>query len=112
MAELYIDLQVQRPNFVGVHVSGDGYLADLYRSIVKAFTPHAKDVEIDVTPCLPNPIPPDLDRYTQIVTLIAFCWIMAIFEPYGLRLRHVVMCKYYPERAKQRAAWLYNHIIR
>jgi len=35
MADVYIDLQVQRPNFVGVHVSGDGYLADLYRSIVK-----------------------------------------------------------------------------
>ncbi|KYN11324.1 DC-STAMP domain-containing protein 2 [Trachymyrmex cornetzi] len=107
-----IETKVQRPNFVGVHVSGDGYLADLYRSIVKAFTPHAKDTEIDVIPCLPDPIPPDLDRYTQIVTLIAFCWIMAIFEPYGLRLRHVVLCKYYPERAKQRAAWLYNHIIR
>ncbi|KYN04262.1 DC-STAMP domain-containing protein 2 [Cyphomyrmex costatus] len=107
-----IETKVQRPNFVGVHVSGDGYLADLYRSIVKAFTPHAKDTEIDVIPCLPDPIPPDLDRYTQIVTLIAFCWIMAIFEPYGLRLRHVVMCKYHPERAKQRAAWLYNYIIR
>ncbi|KAG5324991.1 DCST2 protein, partial [Pseudoatta argentina] len=107
-----IETKVQRPNFVSVHVSGDGYLADLYRSIVKVFTPHAKDIEIDTIPCLPDPIPPNLDRYTQIVTLIAFCWIMAIFEPYGLRLRHVVMCKYHPERAKQRAAWLYNHIIR
>ncbi|XP_026828449.1 uncharacterized protein LOC105277385 [Ooceraea biroi] len=107
-----IETKVQRPSSVGVYVSGNGYLADLYRSIVKAFTPHAKDPEIDMMPCLPDPIPPDLDRYTQIVTLIAFCWIMAIFEPYGLRLRHVVMCKYHPERAKQRAAWLYNHIIR
>ncbi|CAL1680219.1 unnamed protein product [Lasius platythorax] len=107
-----IETKVQRPNSVGVYVSGNGYLADLYRSIVKAFTPHAKDAEIDMTPCLPDPIPPDLDRYTQIATLIGFCWIMAIFEPYGLRLRHVVMSKYHPERAKQRAAWLYNHIIR
>ncbi|XP_067203088.1 trichohyalin-like isoform X1 [Linepithema humile] len=107
-----IEMKVQRPNSVGVYVSGNGYLADLYRSIVKAFTPHAKDTEIDLMPCLPDPIPPDLDRYTQIATLIVFCWIMAIFEPYGLRLRHVVMCKYHPERARQRAAWLYNHIIR
>ncbi|XP_072766623.1 uncharacterized protein [Anoplolepis gracilipes] len=106
------ETKVQRPNSVGVYVSGNGYLADLYRSIVRAFTPHAKDAEIDITPCLPNPIPPDLDRYTQIMMLIGFCWIMAIFEPYGLRLRHVVMCKYHPERAKQRAAWLYNHIMR
>lgn len=63
-------------------------------------------------PCLPDPIPPDLDRYIQIVSLIIFCWIMTFFEPYGLRLRHVVMCYYHPDRAKQRAVWLYNHIIR
>ncbi|EFN90000.1 DC-STAMP domain-containing protein 2 [Harpegnathos saltator] len=107
-----IETKVQRPNSVGVYVSGNGYLADLYTSLARAFTPRIKDTEIDVTPCLPDPIPPDLDRYTRIVTLIAFCWIMAIFEPYGLRLRHVVMCKYHPDRAKQRAAWLYNHIIR
>lgn len=93
-------------------MSGNGYLADLYTSIAGAFAPRIKDTEIDVTPCLPDPIPPDLDRYTQIATLVAFCWIMAVLEPYGLRLRHVVMCKYHPDRAKQRAAWLYNHIIR
>ncbi|XP_014489319.1 PREDICTED: DC-STAMP domain-containing protein 2-like [Dinoponera quadriceps] len=107
-----IETKVQRPNSVGVYVSGNGYLADLYKSIVRAFAPRIKDTEIDATPCLPDPIPPDLDRYTQIATLIVLCWIMAVFEPYGLRLRHVVMCKYHPDRAKQRAAWLYNHIIR
>ncbi|XP_066587675.1 uncharacterized protein [Prorops nasuta] len=106
------ETKVQRPNSVGLYVSGTGYLAELYRSIAKAFTPHAKDMEIDSIPCLPDPIPPDFDRYTQIVSLIVLCWLMAIFEPYGLRLRHVVMSYYHPDRAKQRATWLYNHIIR
>jgi len=97
---------------VTVHVEGKGYMADLYRSIVKAFTMHMRDIEIDTMACLPNPIPPNIDKYMRIITLVVFCWIMVVFEPYGLRLRQVVMCKYYPERAKQRATWLYNHILR
>ncbi|KAK2576099.1 hypothetical protein KPH14_007434 [Odynerus spinipes] len=103
---------VQQPNSVGVYVSGNGYLADLYRSIVKAFTPHMQDVEINSVPCLPDPLPPDFDGYIRILSLIAFCWIMVVFEPYSLRLRTIVMCQYHPDRAKQRAAWLYNHIMR
>ncbi|KOX69325.1 DC-STAMP domain-containing protein 2, partial [Melipona quadrifasciata] len=104
--------KVERPSVVTIHVSGEGYLADLYKSIVKAFTPRGKEAEIDTMLCLPNPITPDLDKYIQIVILIFLCWLMAFFEPYGLRMRQIVMCQYYPDRAKQRAAWLYNHIIR
>ncbi|XP_014607665.1 PREDICTED: uncharacterized protein LOC106788694 [Polistes canadensis] len=107
-----IDTQIDQPNSVGVYVSGTGFLAELYRSIVKAFTPHIKDIEISSVPCLPDPIPPNYDGYIRILSLIFFCWIMTIFEPYSLRLRQLVMCQYHPDRAKQRAAWLYNHIMR
>jgi glyoxylase-like metal-dependent hydrolase (beta-lactamase superfamily II) len=37
---------------------------------------------------------------------------MALLEPYGLRLRHVVMSHYHPDRARQRTVWLYNHILK
>ena len=37
---------------------------------------------------------------------------MTIFEAYGLRLRHVVAACYYPRRERERAVWLYNHIIK
>ncbi|KZC07081.1 DC-STAMP domain-containing protein 2, partial [Dufourea novaeangliae] len=104
--------KVEKPTVVTVHVAGEGYLSDLYRSIVRAFTPHGKESEINTMLCLPDPVPPDLDKYIQIVALIILFWLVAVFEPYGLRLRHVVLCQYYPDRAKQRAAWLYNHIIR
>ena len=33
-------------------------------------------------------------------------------ESYGLRLRHLIMGCYFPKREKQRAAWLYNHIVK
>ncbi|XP_058794429.1 DC-STAMP domain-containing protein 2-like [Phymastichus coffea] len=97
-----------------VEVRGTGFLADVYRSVVVAFSPytdeHRRDAEL--TPCLPEPKPPDYDAYARIVAMTLFCWIMALFEPYGLRLRHVVLSQYYPDRAKQRAVWLYNHIMR
>lgn len=118
------------PNVPGLHIEGNGLLADLLRSIVTAFQPLGLELEIDTIPCLPDPIPPDYDRYIQIgqpfqrqkgtlfytslfsVSLLVLCWILTVFEPYGLRLRHKVMCYYHPVRAKQRAVWLYNHIMR
>lgn len=47
-----------------------------------------------------------------LVILIVICWILAIGEPYGLRLRQSVMSLYHPDRSRQRTVWLYNHILR
>ncbi|KAL1513928.1 hypothetical protein ABEB36_003266 [Hypothenemus hampei] len=104
--------KVQAPNFPVAHITGEGFLAKLLRSIVNAFQPVGIKLEIDTVPCLPIPIPPDFDRYIQIGITIAICWILTVFEPYGLRLRNAIMGYYYPLRAKQRTIWLYNHILR
>lgn len=114
---------------MGLHIEGKGFIADLLKSIVKAFQPFGTNLEIDTIPCLPDPIPPDYDRYIQIgqfswsfckssftnislASLLVLSWILTVFEPYGLRLRHSVMSYYHPERARERAVWLYNHIMR
>ena len=34
------------------------------------------------------------------------------FEAYTLRIRHVVCGTYHPERDRERAVWLYNHILK
>lgn len=54
------------PNMPGIHIQGNGLLADLLKSVVKAFQPMGVELEIDTVPCLPDPIPPDYDRYIQI----------------------------------------------
>ncbi|XP_026734949.1 uncharacterized protein LOC113498907 isoform X3 [Trichoplusia ni] len=96
----------------GVHVSGSGFVARLFRSIVGTLDiPLMAPVPSSI-PCLPDPYPPDFRRYTQIGVLIFLLWFFALFEPYGLRLRHLIMGHYRPERAKARATWLYNHILR
>uniref|UniRef100_A0A2A4JCQ8 Uncharacterized protein n=1 Tax=Heliothis virescens TaxID=7102 RepID=A0A2A4JCQ8_HELVI len=96
----------------GVHVTGSGFVARLFKSIINIL-----DIPLSFTApspisCLPDPYPPDLRRYTQIGVLIFLLWFFALFEPYGLRLRHLIMGHYRPERAKARATWLYNHILR
>lgn len=103
---------VDAPHMIGIHVEGDGVLADVYRSIGNAFKPLGAKMDVDNVPCLPDPVPPDFGCYLQIVSLIILCWFLALLEPYGLRLQHVVMSYNYPDRAKQRAVWLYNHILR
>ncbi|XP_021923470.1 DC-STAMP domain-containing protein 2-like isoform X2 [Zootermopsis nevadensis] len=107
-----VQTSVEGSNMVGIHVQGEGMLADLYRSVVNVFEPIGAKMEIDTTPCLPNGIPPDTRCYIQIVTVISLCWLLVFLEPYGLRLQHVVMCYYHPDRARQRSVWLYNHILR
>jgi hypothetical protein len=51
---------------VGIHVEGDGVLADLYRSVSRAFKPMGVKMEVDNIPCLPNPVPPDFESYIRI----------------------------------------------
>ncbi|ENN78198.1 hypothetical protein YQE_05350, partial [Dendroctonus ponderosae] len=100
------------PNLPVAHITGEGFIAKLLRSIVNAFQPVGIKLEIDTVPCLPIPIPPDFDRYVQIGITIAICWILTILEPYGLRFRNYIMGYYHPLRAKQRTIWLYNHLLR
>lgn len=51
---------------LGIHVEGEGLLADLYRSMVNAFRPLGVKTEIDTTPCLPDPTPPDFRCYIYL----------------------------------------------
>lgn len=62
----YLFLLTLAPNVPGIHIQGKGLLADLLKSVVKAFQPMGIELEIDTVPCLPDPIPPDYDRYIQI----------------------------------------------
>ncbi|XP_075986354.1 DC-STAMP domain-containing protein 2-like [Anticarsia gemmatalis] len=96
----------------GAYVTGDGFVARMFTSIVDTLNLPLSMPAPSLIPCLPDPYPPDFKRYSQIGVLIFLLWFFALFEPYGLRLRHLIMGQYRPERAKTRAAWLYNHILR
>ncbi|XP_034243105.1 DC-STAMP domain-containing protein 2-like [Thrips palmi] len=103
---------VDMPPHLGVRVYGDGVIARLYRSVIDTFKPSDEKWEVDSVPCLPRPFPPDFVRYVQIMTIPLLCLALAFLEPYVLRVRQAVMCHYHPERAQERAVWLYNHVLR
>lgn len=97
---------------MNVSVSGHGMIADLYKNIIEVFKPFEHQYYIDPTPCLPNPFPPNFDIYFKICFYLFLSWTLAIFQPYGLRLRQIIMNRFYPSAARIRAAWLCNHLIR
>ncbi|KAI5639448.1 DC-STAMP-like protein domain-containing protein [Phthorimaea operculella] len=99
------------PN-AGIHVSGSTLISKILASLVETITLPLATPPPSIMTCLPNPRTPDFHRYLQIGILIFLLWFFALFEPYGLRLRHIIMGLYRPERAKARAVWLLNHIQR
>ncbi|KAF5297552.1 hypothetical protein FQR65_LT09983 [Abscondita terminalis] len=50
--------KIQAPNVASLRVEGNGFIANLLRSVVTAFQPLGLNIEIDTIPCLPDPIPP------------------------------------------------------
>ena len=44
--------------------------------------------------------------------ILALDIFLVVFDTYFLRTRHYVAGKFYPERVRPRAVWLYNAIIR
>ncbi|XP_053674603.1 DC-STAMP domain-containing protein 2-like [Anopheles nili] len=96
---------------LAIGVRGDGVLADILRDIVRSFEPIVNGTAIDPSRCIPDASIPRFARYGQIATLLALCWLFAFMEPYGLRVRQIVMRRYYPARARARAIWLYGDIL-
>ncbi|XP_050072908.1 DC-STAMP domain-containing protein 2-like [Anopheles maculipalpis] len=96
---------------LAVGVSGEGILADTLRDIVRSFDPIVNGTAIDPSQCIPDASPPRFGQYGEIGVLLVLCWCFAFVEPYGLRVRQLVMQRYYPVRARSRALWLYNDIL-
>ncbi|CAH1790156.1 unnamed protein product [Owenia fusiformis] len=102
------------PGRLRMHVDGKGVLADMYRELITTFDPMSKDTteRLEAKGCLPNASAPDYKLYQLISSILSLCFVLVIVEAYGLRLRHVIAGCYFPQREKQRAVWLYNHILR
>ncbi|XP_058974943.1 DC-STAMP domain-containing protein 2-like [Musca domestica] len=99
------------PPYITVEIDGGGFVGEIFGGIVHAFEPISQNYTIDPHTCLPLPRRPSYAHYYLIASLILFGWIFLFCQPYGLRLRHIVMRLYYPEVARQRAIWLYNRIL-
>ena len=50
--------------------------------------------------------------FIYTASIYAVCLLTVILQSYVRRTRHLVAGYYYPRRRKERAVWLYNHILR
>lgn len=94
-----------------MEIEGGGFVAEIFGGIVHAFEPVSQNYTMDPQTCLPMPRKPNYSQYYLIGMLCLLAWIFLFCQPYGLRLRHIVMRIYYPDVARQRAIWLYNRIL-
>lgn len=97
--------------YITVSVNGSGIVTHLCRGIIRAFEPDNESYNIDFIECLPNPYLPNYIEYLTIGGFILLAWLLLIFEPFALRLRIVILNKFYPERDHERAIWLHSEIL-
>lgn len=96
---------------ITMNVDGDSITSDIIRGIGLAFEPFKLNSTVTIYDCMPHPYPPEYSTYYIIGILCALSWSFSLLEPYGLRIRHVIMRYYYPHIGKRRTEWLYNKII-
>lgn len=92
-------------------IRGDSSYANIVRSMVSMLNP-IKDIALDVDAeaCKPIASPPDDSTNILVAVMMIMTVLSVFFEVYILRLRHIIMIWYYPQRGIQRAAWLRTHI--
>ncbi|XP_068142229.1 DC-STAMP domain-containing protein 2 [Drosophila tropicalis] len=103
------DLDV--PAYMDLEIKGGGFIGDIMRGMANAFRPLTQRSTVATRHCLPLPREPNYWRYWEILALCIVAWLIGIVEPYALRLRHVIMRCFYPERAHVRALYLHNKIL-
>ncbi|CAH8473498.1 unnamed protein product [Heterobilharzia americana] len=92
-------------------IKGDTFYANIVKSMISLLIPlRDKLVNIDATICQPKSNPPNPTNNAVIILLLFLIISSVLFEVYALRLCHVIMIWYYPEKSEQRASWLRAHI--
>lgn len=93
----------------------NGTLSSMYRRLMDSIeknTPDDVTILDSLQGCLPKPTEPNFGEYKLLLYLGLFTFGAVILEAYALRTRHCIANLYYPIRARKRAFWLYEKLIR
>ena len=67
-----------------------------------------KAFNLSTDPCLPRPHQTDTVSLAPIFTILIVCFISCVVEAYFSRLRAIICSIFYPDRANERAKYLYK----
>lgn len=93
----------------------NGSLSGMYRKLLDSIENNIPDdvaILDSLEQCLPKPMMPVYRNYENLALLALFTFIAVIVEAYALRTRHCIANLYYPKRARSRAVWLYQKLLR
>nr|VZI49731.1 unnamed protein product [Spirometra erinaceieuropaei] len=92
-------------------IEGNSSMASLARSLLALSNP-LKDIafDVDASVCRPKASPPSTLHNGLIGAAIIGMLTTIIFQVYVMRLRHVILGWYYPQRETDRAGWLRAYI--
>ncbi|XP_022214252.2 DC-STAMP domain-containing protein 2 [Drosophila obscura] len=99
------------PAYTRIVITKGGMIGDILRRLVHAFEPLAKNLGVGTEKCLPVPGEPNVLRYYEVLVLCVLAWLLLVWEPYSLRLRHWIMACFYPEDAHRRVKYLHQRIL-
>lgn len=99
-------------DMISVEVYGESFIAEYLQEIVDVLKRFAKQFDINLLVCLPNPLQPNYEQYLMISVCIIICWLLLAFETSGPQFSRHIMDYYNPERSFDRAVWLYYRLLR
>ncbi|XP_034109518.1 DC-STAMP domain-containing protein 2-like [Drosophila albomicans] len=104
--------ELELPAYIELEIKQGGFMGDIMRGIANAFRPLTQQRSLNTQTCLPLPLRPNYRKYLEIFQLCLLAWLILLTEPFVLRLRHVIMQHFHPERAKIRAIYLHQKILK
>ncbi|KAH8371067.1 hypothetical protein KR093_006081, partial [Drosophila rubida] len=104
--------QLEVPAYIDLEIEAGGFVGDILRGIASAFRPLTQQSSLNTQACLPLPLAPNYRKYFEICELCLLAWLVLLTEPFVLRLRHVIMQYFHPERAHERALYLHKKILK
>ena len=107
-----IKLDLSSPNKANHEVEGSGFMASTYRHLFYLIdNSNGEKSTFSNTECLPIPEIPNEEVHNRILFSIVILVLLTCFQSYIKRWRSVLAGFVYPERDRERAVWLFNHLL-
>lgn len=97
---------------ISLEAHGSGIVTEILQELIDMFVPLARLYDVNLFTCQPHPHRPDFTMYLIISGLTTLNLVLLLLEPFGLRIKSIIMTYHYPERSLERAVWLHQSIMK
>ena len=107
-----IEINIPGSNPVDPKITGNRFMTSVYKNIFHSVKYiHHGNVTLSNAECLPIVANQSYEAYHMIFVYILLVFMLSGFGAYFTRWRAGIAGCFFPERDKERATWLYNHLM-